>query len=62
MIYTCPMHPEIQQEKPGNCPKCGMTLEALMPTLEEGKNKELIDFQHRFWWALPLTVVVTALL
>ena len=32
-----------------------------MPTLEEGKNKELIDFQHRFWWALPLTVVVTAL-
>lgn len=61
MIYTCPMHPEIQQEKPGNCPKCGMTLEALMPTLEEGKNKELIDFQHRFWWALPLTVVVTAL-
>ncbi len=61
MIYTCPMHPEIQQEKPGNCPKCGMTLEALMPTLEEGENKELIDFQHRFWWTLPLTVVVTAL-
>ena len=61
MIYTCPMHPEIQQEKPGNCPKCGMTLEVLMPTLEEGENKELIDFQHRFWWTLPLTVVVTAL-
>ena len=32
-----------------------------MPTLEEGENKELIDFQHRFWWTLPLTVVVTAL-
>ena len=61
MIYTCPMHPEIQQEKPGNCPKCGMTLEVLMPTLEEGENIELIDFQHRFWWTLPLTVVVTAL-
>ena len=60
-MYTCPMHPEIQQEKPGNCPKCGMTLEALMPTLEEGENKELIDFQHRFWWTLPLTVVVTLL-
>ena len=27
VIYTCPMHPEVQQSKPGNCPKCGMTLE-----------------------------------
>ena len=26
-IYTCPMHPEVQQDHPGNCPKCGMTLE-----------------------------------
>ena len=60
-IYTCPMHPEIRQDKPGNCPKCGMTLEPLIPELEEGENKELIDFQHRFWWTLPLTVVVTLL-
>src|SRR5215204_292051 len=27
VVYTCPMHPEVQQAKPGNCPKCGMTLE-----------------------------------
>ena len=60
-VYTCPMHPEIRQDKPGNCPICGMTLEPLMPELEEGENKELIDFQHRFWWTLPLTVVVTLL-
>ena len=60
-IYTCPMHPEIRQDKPGNCPKCGMALEPLIPELEEGENKELIDFQHRFWWTLPLTVVVTLL-
>ena len=60
-IYTCPMHPEIRQDKPGNCPICGMTLEPLIPELEEGENKELIDFQHRFWWTLPLTVVVAAL-
>ena len=60
-IYTCPMHPEIRQDKPGNCPLCGMTLEPLIPKLEEGENKELIDFQHRFWWTLPLTVVVTLL-
>ena len=26
-IYTCPMHPEVQQDHPGNCPKCGMSLE-----------------------------------
>ena len=24
--YTCPMHPEVVMDKPGNCPKCGMTL------------------------------------
>ena len=28
MIYTCPMHPEVQQDHPGDCPKCGMALEA----------------------------------
>jgi YHS domain-containing protein len=26
-IYTCPMHPEVQQDHPGDCPKCGMALE-----------------------------------
>ena len=60
-VYTCPMHPEIRQDHPGECPICGMTLEALMPDLEEGENKELIDFQHRFWWTLPFTVIVTTL-
>ena len=59
-IYTCPMHPEVQQDHPGNCPKCGMSLEAVIP-LDEEDNSELIDFQHRFWWTLPLTVVVTIL-
>lgn len=28
VIYTCPMHPEVQGDKPGKCPKCGMTLES----------------------------------
>ncbi len=60
-VYTCPMHPEIRQDKPGDCPLCGMTLEALIPELDEVENKELIDFQHRFWWTLPLTVVVAGL-
>ena len=59
--YTCPMHPEIRQDHPGNCPKCGMTLEPLLPELEEDENPELHDFQRRFWWTLPLTIVVTFL-
>ncbi len=59
--YTCPMHPEILQDHPGNCPKCGMTLEPLMPEMEEGENVELVDFQRRFWWTLPLSVVVTVM-
>jgi len=61
-IYTCPMHPEIRQDHPGNCPKCGMALEPLIPELgAPDENPELVDFQRRFWWTLPLTVVVTVL-
>jgi Cu+-exporting ATPase len=60
-IYTCPMHPEIRQDHPGNCPKCGMTLEPVMPQAEETGNPELADFQRRFWWTLPFTAVVTVL-
>jgi Cu+-exporting ATPase len=59
-IYTCPMHPEIRQDHPGNCPKCGMALEPVLPSLDD-ENPELADFQRRFWWTLPLTVVVTVL-
>ncbi len=57
-IYTCPMHPEIRQEGPGTCPICGMALEPEMPSLEDEDNPELRDFGRRFWWTLPLTVVV----
>jgi Cu+-exporting ATPase len=60
-IYTCPMHPEIRQDHPGSCPKCGMTLEPLLPELEEDENPELKDFSRRFWWTLPLTVIVAVL-
>ena len=60
-MYTCPMHPEIRQPAPGNCPICGMTLEPVMPALEDEENPELVDFRRRFWWTLPLTVVVTAM-
>ncbi|MDP3108563.1 copper-translocating P-type ATPase [Hydrogenophaga sp.] len=60
-VYTCPMHPEIRQDHPGNCPKCGMTLEPLMPDLDDDDNPELRDFQRRFWWTLPLTGAVFVL-
>ena len=61
-VYTCPMHPEIRQDQPGNCPKCGMTLEPVLPTLaDDDENPELASFTRRFWRTLPFTVLVTLL-
>ncbi|WP_328485705.1 heavy metal translocating P-type ATPase [Methylobacillus arboreus] len=60
-IYTCPMHPDIRQDHPGTCPKCGMALEPELPSLEEEDNRELKDFTWRFWWTLPLSVVAMLL-
>ncbi len=60
-IYTCPMHPQIRQEGPGTCPICGMALEPEMPGLEDEDNPELRDFSRRFWWTLPLTLIVLTL-
>ncbi|MCB1676209.1 MAG: heavy metal translocating P-type ATPase, partial [Halioglobus sp.] len=59
--YSCPMHPEVLQTGPGSCPKCGMALEPVMPSLEEQGNPELDDFRRRFWWTLPLTVLVAVI-
>ncbi|WP_296700740.1 copper-translocating P-type ATPase [Rhodoferax sp.] len=55
------MHPEVRQDHPGNCPKCGMTLEPMLPELGDDDNPELRDFQRRFWWTLPLTAIVFVL-
>ena len=57
-VYTCPMHPEVRQAGPGSCPKCGMALEPLEVTAEEGPNHELVDMTRRFWLSLALTVPV----
>ncbi len=54
--YTCPMHPEIVQSHPGNCPICGMALEPLTVEREEGENPELRDMLRRFWWSLGFVV------
>ena len=57
-IYTCPMHPQIRQDHPGDCPICGMSLEPEMPSLEDEANPELVEFTRRFWWTLPFTLAV----
>ncbi|NQV84558.1 MAG: YHS domain-containing protein, partial [Rhodospirillales bacterium] len=60
--YTCPMHPEIVQDGPGECPKCGMALEPMgVPTADEGPNPELVDFKRRFWVGAVLTVPLLVL-
>lgn len=55
-IYTCPMHPEVKQVGPGSCPICGMALEPMEFSEEEGPNHELVDFTHRLKWSVALTV------
>ena len=60
-IWTCPMHPEIRRDGPGSCPICGMALEPLEPSLEEGPNPELIDMTRRFWVSTAFTVPLAAL-
>ncbi len=60
-MYTCSMHPEVRQDYPGDCPKCGMTLEPELPSLDDEENPELRDFSRRFWWTLPLTLIVFVL-
>ncbi len=60
-IYTCPMHPQIRQVGPGNCPICGMGLEPELATADTGPNPELIDMTRRFWVGLALSLPVVIL-
>jgi len=60
-IYTCPMHPQIRQIGPGNCPICGMALEPELVTAESGPDPELADMTRRFWVGLALAAPVFAL-
>ncbi|BFI96456.1 MAG: heavy metal translocating P-type ATPase [Rhodanobacter sp.] len=62
-IYTCPMHPEVQQAGPGDCPKCGMALEPMMPAPDGDDDGELRAMARRFWTlcALALPVFLLAM-
>lgn len=57
-MYTCPMHPEIRQQGPGDCPICGMGLEPEQVSLDEGQSEELIDMTRRFWVGLLFVLPV----
>ncbi|MDG0860954.1 copper-translocating P-type ATPase [Pelomonas aquatica] len=59
--YTCPMHPQVRQMGPGNCPICGMALEPLLATAETGESPELRDMTRRFRVGLVLTAPVFGL-
>ena len=61
MIYTCPMHPEIEQDHPGACPKCGMTLEPKTIGAEEEEQRQTRSLSQKFWIALGLTIPVLLL-
>ncbi len=56
--YTCPMHPEIVQDVSGTCPKCGMALEPMQPSTDDGPDPELSLMQRRFWIGTALTAPV----
>ena len=60
-VYTCPMHPEIRQIGPGNCPICGMALEPEVATLDAAPNPELADMTRRFWIGLVLALPAVVL-
>src|SRR4030095_9785577 len=60
-IYTCPMHPQIQQDRPGTCPICGMTLEPRSRGVgvgDEEEQQEIKSLSRKFWIALVLTIPV----
>jgi Cu+-exporting ATPase len=62
VLYTCPMHPQIRQIGPGNCPICGMALEPLEVTAElEETNPELKDLSRRLWFSIAPTALLFVL-
>jgi Cu+-exporting ATPase len=59
MIYTCPMHPEIEQDHPGACPICGMTLEPkTIGVRDEEEQHDIKSLSRKFWIGLVLTIPV----
>src|ERR1700693_1677201 len=59
--WTCPMHPQIVRDAPGNCPICGMALEPRIATADEEENPELSGMRRRFWVCTVLSVPLVAI-
>ena len=60
-VYICPMCPEVESDHPADCPVCGMALEPMTPSLDDGPNPELVDFRRRLLFGAPLALIVFAL-
>ena len=60
-VWTCPMHPEIVRDKPGNCPICGMALERRVAKGDDEENPELISMRRRFWVCAVLSFPLVAI-
>jgi Cu+-exporting ATPase len=59
--YTCPMHPQIVQDGPGDCPICGMALEPMVASLDDAPNPELADFTRRLIVSAALSIPILLL-
>ncbi|MEK7610346.1 MAG: copper-translocating P-type ATPase [Patescibacteria group bacterium] len=57
-VYTCPMHPEVQQSRPGMCPECGMSLVPIKHSTSKHAGHSTAMFMRKFWVSLVLTIPV----
>ena len=60
--YTCPMHPEVVKDGPGSCPICGMALEPMVASVDDGPNEELMSMTRRLWVGVALTLPLMAIM
>ena len=62
--YTCPMHPEVLKDGPGDCPICGMALVPVGAAAADTDERELRELTRRFWMgavlSLPLVFLAMA--
>ncbi|WP_417885500.1 heavy metal translocating P-type ATPase [Zunongwangia sp.] len=56
-IYTCPMHPEVEEDKPGDCPICGMDLVPKDPK-PETQNSTYLKLRKKFWFSVAFTLPI----